>query len=220
MNIEKEQYESGMVGDVVNSVLSFAYVTIYKGIGAESIIASYDKFMGERFLFRLEEFTRCHSEISDQAKAKFYDNLSNNKQNGNYLYEFIEKARTTTYELHAKLLARLSVELVKNGNLNYYESTLLSNINTLNDLDLIKIHKELKECNFVNGRPNRFKIQTSQEYSSFQKALQLGIFEKKERTVAVLSGERKIPEKEVKTKLYKINEFTEKFFRMLDEILS
>ena len=61
-----------------------------------------------------------------------------------YLYEFFEKTRTTTYDIHAKLLAKLSVNLIQNNGLNYFESNLLANIDSFNDVDIKRIYEFLK----------------------------------------------------------------------------
>lgn len=123
------------------SVGVFGAKLFYQVSGLDTLGNAMDSFVAERFRQRLEYFTHEHDKISDKEKKTFYDNLKNNPQNLNYLYEFIEKARMTTYELHAKLLARLSVELVKNNGLTYFDSSLLSNLDTLNDEDILFFFK-------------------------------------------------------------------------------
>lgn len=231
---------------VAYSIGVFSLKAFYQVSNLEALKNSWDAYAISRFSQRLEYFTFEHKKLSTQEKKDFYTDLSRNKQNLNYLYEFIEKSRTTIYDLHAKLLARLSVELIKNGQLNYYESNLLSNISQLNDLDLIKIHDELKDKNLEETNTYTFKISNYQDYSTFNKCLLFTFFEhimptkliqtpSPIRTIMDISPlpgtemlntpntfNNRVPkvEKAIKDKKYKCIEFTKKIFEILDEIIN
>lgn len=127
------------------AVGTFAARVFYQVSNAEALKNGVDAFMHERFSQRLEYFMYEHDKIGNKEKQAFYEDLKGNKQNLNYLYEFVEKARTTTFDLHAKILAKLSVKLIKNKSLNYYESSLLSNMNTLNEDDFLIFQKIIHE---------------------------------------------------------------------------
>jgi hypothetical protein len=226
------------------SVGVFATKFFYQVSGIEGLKNSMDSYMISRFSQRLEYFIHEHEKLTDEEKKDFYDELSSNKQNVNYLYEFIEKARTTTYDIHAKLLARLSVELIKNRGLNYYESNLLSNINQLNDIDLIKFYNELKGKDLISSKINIFNIDNYQDYCIFNKFVQLGFFEYKVKAPVQMPTSSSSPEilyelpgmgsfqrnessgpkmihleRAVTNKKFKSNEFTNKIFKILDEIM-
>lgn len=226
------------------SVGVFATKFFYQVSGIEGLKNSMDSYMISRFSQRLEYFIHEHEKLTDKEKFFFYDELSSNKQNVNYLYEFIEKARTTTHDIHAKLLDRLSVELIKNRGLNYYESNLLSNINQLNDIDLIKFYNELKGKDLISSKINIFNIDNYQDYCIFNKFVQLGFFEYKVKAPVQMPTSSSSPEilyelpgmgsfqrnessspkmihleRAVTNKKFKSNEFTNKIFKILDEIM-
>jgi len=133
------------VSKVGYSIGVFVANAFYQVSGIEDLKKSMDAYMVSRFSQRLEYFTHEHDKLSVDEKKAFYNDLKNNKQNVNYLYEFVEKARTTTFELHARIYAILSARLVKNGELKYYESALLANISSLNEVDFISLQKALKK---------------------------------------------------------------------------
>ena len=52
------------------------------------------------------------------------------------LYDLLDKARITAYDLHAEILSKLYGNFLKNGELDYYEETLLINLEKFNEEDL------------------------------------------------------------------------------------
>lgn len=122
------------------SIIKAGVKTFYKSKGE---LASYtiDNYMNTRFEIRLEDFAYEQEKLSKGAKENFYKNI--NAKQLNFLFELFERARISTYDLHAKILARLYGNLIFNGNLDYHESTFLANINILNDEDLSKFHSLL-----------------------------------------------------------------------------
>ncbi len=179
------------------SIVVFIAKAFYQVSGIEDVKNSWDAYMVSRFSQRLEYFTHEHDKLSDDEKKAFYDDLQNNKQNVNYLYEFVEKARTTTFELHARIYAILSARLVKNKNLTYFENNLLANMHTLNfeDIrfiainfnlipinDLINIEeidlmsKILSKDKKIERSKRIFYIFKYSHYFTYIKCIQLGIF--------------------------------------------
>lgn len=138
INISEEIAKKGY------AISLFAFKAFYRVSNLEALKNSMDDYIVERFSQRLEYFVYEHEKLSFEEKQKFYNDLANNQQNLNYLYEFVEKARTSTFDLHAKILAKLSVNFIKNKSLNYEESTLLSNMNIFVENDFIEYYKQMK----------------------------------------------------------------------------
>ena len=91
-------------------------------------IAAYtiDRYKNARFNVRLEDFTFEENQLSSEAKKNFYENITYKQLN--YLFELFDKARNSTYDLHAKILSKIYSNLLKKGALSYQESALLSNL--------------------------------------------------------------------------------------------
>lgn len=119
-----------------HSIIEAGVKTFFKSKG-ELATYTIDNYMNARFAKRLEYFAFEQEKLSNKEKKDFFDNI--NYKNLNYLFEMLDKARTNTYDVHARILAVLTKNLTKNGKLNYYESSLLSNINTLNEIDFTNI---------------------------------------------------------------------------------
>jgi tRNA splicing endonuclease len=130
------------LGKVEYSIVKAAANTFYKTKG-ELAAYTIDNYMNTRFEIRLEDFAFEQEKLTDKQKQNFYENI--NYKQLNFLFELLDKARTSTYDLHAKILAKLYGNLILNGNLDYHESTFLANINIMNDEDLLKFYKLLNE---------------------------------------------------------------------------
>lgn len=200
------------------SVGLFGVRAFYGVSGLESLGNAMDAYSAERFRQRLEYFTNNHKILSEQVKKEFYDDIKTNKQNLNYLYEFIEKARVTTYELHARLLARLSVELIKNKGLSYFESSLLSNLNLLNDEDIKIIYAFLKEYknSDVDARVT-FQFNSYNYLNTFNKAVQIALIDELGAGMMFDSSENK--REEPKQKQCYLTPFSKDLLLILDDIL-
>lgn len=129
------------------SIIKAGVNTFYKAKG-EMTAYTIDNYMNTRFEIRVEDFAYEQEKLSRKQREKFYENI--NARQLNFLFELLEKARTSTYDLHAKILAQLYGNLILNGNLNYHESTFLANINILNDEDLFVFYNVLEV--FINER--------------------------------------------------------------------
>lgn len=209
-DISKEGYSIGV----------FASKAFYHVSGINALSEAMTAYSAERFKQRLEDFAFEHNKLSENEKKEFYNNLKSNKQNLNLLYEFVEKARTSTYDLHAKILAKLSANLVKNGDLNYHEKTLLSNIDILNDEDFIKFYEVLKnsniEINVVEKEKIQFPITTYMEYYIFENLEKAGLIVRYSRSGGMNFAP---PDEEVlKDKYFYIHNFTKEIFLFLKSI--
>lgn len=214
----KNKYELvDIMNDVAHlgySCTMFALRTFYGVSNLDALRDGLNEYMIERFSSRLEYFISEHKYLSDEEKKLFYDDLKGNKRNLNYLYEFIEKTRTTTYDLHAKLLARLSVELIYNRQLTYNQSTLLANIDILNEHDIYNIYKFLKEVKASESEVN-FKIDTFEMSSTYNKCIQLNII--KPIDAGILYFKDMPP---LRDKTCYLTDFSLELHDMLEEILN
>lgn len=207
------------------SATKFACSYFYKVSNLEALKESKDSFMVSRFAYRLESIALEHNKIPENIKQHFYKNLIHNKQNVNYLYELIEKTRTTTFELHARILARLSVHLIRNNNLSYSEVTLLTSIDSLNDLDLKNLYTNFYSNIRIdkNNKANTgvYVYKGTEDRYTFKKCLSLGLFERLNKH-NFFSGMKEepieIPENTFYDKVI-INNLTYTLFNILDDII-
>ena len=186
------------IGQEGYSIAAAAVSTLLKAKG-ELVAHTIGTYKNTRFNIRLEDFAYEEDNLTDDEKKEFYRNIDNKKLN--YLFELLDKARTSTYDLHAKILAKLYGNLLINGELNYFQSTLLENLNILNEHDItyiafllyiIKEHKSfpsngiyiqelsmqrrLLEGGVKNEDIIIFSIKEYSHYYTYKKCLQLGIF--------------------------------------------
>ncbi|QCD44867.1 hypothetical protein [Campylobacter mucosalis] len=106
--------------------------TLYKS-ETDLLLYGIDKYTYERFKIRIDDFAYEEKKLSEEKKKSFYEEID--RKNMNILVDLFEKARISTYDLHAKILAKLYSNLIQNSKLNYYEHALLANISSLSDLD-------------------------------------------------------------------------------------
>lgn len=198
------------------AVGTFAARVFYQVSNVEALKNGLDAFMHERFSQRLEYFIYEHDKIGNKEKESFYEDLKGNKQNLNYLYEFVEKSRTTTFDLHAKILARISVNLVKNKKLGYYESSLISNMNIFNESDFLMFFKMLKnlEKTIDNSNTYYWAIDTNnmEEEISLRKFMSVGII-LENTSMGVTTYEKRQP-----IRFYK-SDFTDDLINILNEVI-
>ncbi|MGB6329657.1 MAG: hypothetical protein WBF48_12100 [Halarcobacter sp.] len=155
----------------------FALRIFYGVSGVESLKNGMDRYMVERFSQRLEYFTFEQEHLTKEQKKEFYDDLKYNKQNIAYMYELIDEARRTVYDFHARILAKVCVELVKNKDLTYFQSSLLANLQSLTSRDIDKIYNFLEEYIEIDdyNKELLFKVKDYEDIVVFQKCMQLGI---------------------------------------------
>lgn len=157
-------------------------------------------------------------------KKEFYGNIDNKQLN--YLFELLDKARTSTYDLHAKILAKLYGNLLKNRELNYFESDLLSHIDFLNDDDIESIYKFLSiECESLNDIRDKttikdcnqiiFKIDSVKEQRIFEKCLLIGIISIEDAFGFSSNNSPLYTNKDCY-----FTEYSLEFYKILDEVLN
>ncbi len=129
------------------------------------------------------------------------------------MYKLIEEARITVYDFHARILAKICAELVKNKDLTY----LLANLQSLTTKDIEKIFNFLYVYKDYSdyGKQIEFIIKEYEDIVVFQKCIQLGITR---GMLGLFSNEE---EKTLfKNKICHLTEFANEFYKLLDEIKS
>ena len=202
------------------SIVKAGVKTFYK-VKGELAAYTIDNYMNTRFEIRLEDFEYEQEKLSQEAKKNFYKNIDAKQLN--FLFELLERARTSTYDLHAKILARLYGNLVSKGKLDYHESTLLSNINIMNDEDFFKFYSllddffEKKSIDIDNMIMKQecleFEIGSYTDLYIYDKLLRVGLISKTNIFDAgnlTASGE---------VKLFYIHNFSQEMYILLKEIL-
>ncbi|WP_418179743.1 hypothetical protein ACNSOO_04575 [Aliarcobacter lanthieri] len=185
------------IGDVINNYREYRFTQIQ------------NRFIQEEELLSPEQVKNFYKDIDD-AKLDL-------------LFDLLNKARTTAYDLHAKILSKLYGNFLRNSKLNYHEKTLLSNIDILNDEDLIHFHKVLKnsKIDILEAKIKEIKIlytiKTYTEYYIFEKLERVGLFieYKNSRSFQFASENEKVLE----NKSFYIHNFTVDIYNVLDLIL-
>ncbi len=138
------------------------------------------------------------------------------------MYKLIEEARITVYDFHARILAKICAELVKNKDLTYFQSLLLANLQSLTTKDIEKIFNFLYVYKDYSdyGKQIEFIIKEYEDIVVFQKCIQLGIITHVDTRgmLGLFSNEE---EKTLfKNKICHLTEFANEFYKLLDEIKS
>jgi hypothetical protein len=201
------------------SIIKAGVKTLYK-VKGELAAYTIDNYMNTRFEIRLEDFAFEQDKLSKEAKENFYKNI--NAKQLNFLFELLERARTSTYDLHAKILSRLYANLILNGNLNYHESTLLSNINIMNDEDFFKFTNLLDsflkrdsinlDTMIMKQECLNFKIESYTDLYIYDKLLRVGLIAETNIIDAgnlTASGD---------VKLFYIHSFSKEMYLLMKEI--
>jgi hypothetical protein len=201
------------------SIVKAGVKTLYKAKG-ELAVYAIQSYMNTRFEIRLEDFAYEQDNLTKEQKENFYNNIDHEKLN--FLFELLEKARTTAYDLHAKILSKLYGNFLRNSKLNYHEKTLLSNIDILNDEDLIYFHKVLKENvkDIDEAEIKKIKIifpvKTYTEHYIFEKLVRVGLFiDSSDINGGRIGGENFV----LSDKAFYIHNFTVEIYNLLDLIL-
>ncbi len=153
------------------SIVKAGVNTFFKAKG-ELVSYAIDSYIKIRFEIRLEDFAHEQEKLTKEEKENFYNSIDNKKLN--YLFELLNKARIIAFDLHAKILSKLYANLLKNGELKYFEKVLLSNIETLNDEDFLIYKKAIKL--FIDDEEKEYYTsQNYEEIASLYKFQNLGI---------------------------------------------
>lgn len=196
----KELYNFGLFG--LNA--------FYKVSNLESLKQSFDAYSLSRFSQAIEAFQYEHEKIDREKRKEFYEDLKYNEQNLAYLYSMFEKARTSTFLIHMKILARLSSLLIENKKLNYWQSSLLANINSLTEDDFKYLYNLQK-----NKITSPLYTNDSCQVSAINKFIQSGILSVNESSKTVIGS----PDDFNFTINFMLNEFSEELFNLLDLII-
>lgn len=141
-SIEDAIEEAAKVGYAIGK---FAATYFWHSSNLANLKKGFDVFITERLEQRLEEFAFAQKDVTKEQKKEFYEDLKYNQQNLNFLCEFVEKTRVTSFKLHVKILAALSVDFIINKRLDYYQVCLLTNINTFNEIDFKKLYEVVND---------------------------------------------------------------------------
>ncbi|AXH14386.1 hypothetical protein CP985_05550 [Malaciobacter mytili LMG 24559] len=201
---------------------------IYKVSSLEALKDSFNAFDFERLLQRCEYFVYEHDKISENTKKEFYADLKHNTQNQNFIYEFVEKLRTTPFDLNARIVARLSSELVKNKSLNYYESIILTNIHMFNNIDWHKIYNHLKDIYSgslqshsisLKTQAKTFPVNDYKDHVIFNKLTLLGVI--LPSTVVQQPAQVMEPKNtfQFESPTYYITDCTDAFYKILGDVI-
>ncbi len=185
-SIMDKPYLELLLEEVEDKTVSFAIAaisTFYKAKG-EIVSHAINNYQNVRFTKRIERFAEQEKLFSHKQIKDFYLSIDENKLD--ILFELFEKARTSTYDLHAKILAKLYGNFLKNGELDYHEKTFLSNIDILNEDDLYKFYNALEDffkkenIDIDTAEMKRirlvFKIDTYTEHYIYEKLIRVGLF--------------------------------------------
>ncbi len=165
------------IGKEIHSIVEASVKTFFKSKG-ELATFTINNYMNARFDKRLEDFSYEEEQISDQDKKNFYENINYEKLN--YLFELLNKTRTSTFDLHAKILAKIYSDFLRENFLFYYDKILLSNINNLTDQDFEIFYRIISSRTGI-GIHKKYEIENNittslVEVSVIEKFIYLGYF--------------------------------------------
>lgn len=190
----------------------FGLKAFYKVTNMEALKTSYDEYALSRFSQTVEIFQHEHENIDWERRKEFYEDLKYNEQNLAYLYSMFEKSRSSTFLIHMKILAKLSSSLIENKTLNYFESSLLANINLLNEDDFIIYKKVIK--NYINEQDTiTYITEKYEEIISLNKFQNIGILSQDGDLTAMGNNENKYG------MIFRLNKYSQEFYDTLVEIL-
>ncbi|MDN5090989.1 hypothetical protein [Aliarcobacter butzleri] len=200
------------------SIVKAGVKTLYKAKG-ELAVHAIQSYMNTRFEIRLEDFAYEQEKLSKEQKENFYKNINHKKLN--FLFELLENARTTAYDLHAKILSKLYGNFLRKGELDYHEKTLLSNIDILNDEDLKYFHKVLNTVEDINISEIKklkinFPIKSYSEHYIFEKLVRVGLLiDSSNIDAGTIGGKEFI----LNDRAFYIHNFTVEMYNLLTVIL-
>lgn len=182
----------------------FVSAVFYETSGIGVVKKGLDAYSAAKIDVVLNDINYEHKKLSKETLKDFYENLT--EQNLEYLYSIYEKSRISTYRLHIKILARLSLKLIQNKTLNYYENSLLANINLLTEDDFLVLYEELEQ-NLGVKENILFKPDKPYELSIISKFINMGILSQSD-AMYISQGEIS----------YRVNEYSDELYKILKEI--
>lgn len=217
-----EEYAIAIIEDITEEGMSITKAgvkTLFKAYGGGLLPYAKDSYFNARFKIRLEEFANKEEMLDETTKKNFYENIDYKRLN--YLFELFDKTRSTSFDIHAKILSSLYFNLLKTGDLNYFEVLLISNIITMHEDDF-KILYEILKNSQVDGKfygtPVEYTVEIPPEEVAIMKFMNLGIFfERKEKGSLIVnsaSNQEKFPRKID----FVLGEYSKDLFHILDDI--
>ena len=147
---------------------------LYETHGGKTFDGIKDYYFDQRFEERLKSFSHEEEQLTDQEKKEFYENIEAN--NLNYLFELLDKARTSIFDIQANILSKIYLNLLKYNELSSFDIVLLMNINniSLNDVKILNsaINQLDDEDNSYVYYPKNYM-----ETKTLQRFLMFGIFD-------------------------------------------
>ncbi|MDD3769443.1 MAG: hypothetical protein PHV10_02410 [Sulfuricurvum sp.] len=141
---------------------------------------------------------------------------SQSESNKEFISNLILKNLHADNRITTFLLAKLWVQKMRNGALNYYESSLFSNINTLTVHDFEVFYDSFRNISFYQNRQNMFETTTSPEnehyITSLNKYKSIGII----ADISAFDGGSIVEEAQLKINFLK-TPFSDTFFEHLKE---
>lgn len=141
---------------------------------------------------------------------------SQSESNKEFISNLILKNLHADNRITTFLLAKLWVQKMRNGSLNYYESSLFSNINTLTVHDFEVFYDSFRNISFYQNRQNMFETTTSPEnehyITSLNKYKSIGII----ADIGAFDGGSIVEEAQLKINFLK-TPFSDTFFEHLKE---
>lgn len=141
----------------------------------QSIAQSFQGFLEAKFNNLVLDV--LSNDISEDQLIEFIHSQS--ESNKEFISNLILKNMNADNRITTFLLAKLWVQKMRNGSLNYYESSLFANINTLTRHDYEVFYDSFLNISSYNNRQNIFQTTTSsgnEHYStSLNKYKSIGI---------------------------------------------
>lgn len=212
--IMDKSYKELILEEIEDESLSFvnaAAKTFYKAKG-ELVAFSIGNYMDSRFTKRIERFAKEENLLSPHQIKEFYESID--ETNLDLLFELLDKTRTTTYDLHAKILSKIYRNFLSNKKLTYFETTLLSYINMLNEQDVSIFYVFINSIRHMDKEERiPFKIANYEEMNTFQKCIQLGVVKQIDAAPLDFTNAPILSNKTVH-----LTDFTYEFLNILDAI--
>lgn len=190
------------------SIIKAGVNTFFKAKG-ELVLYAIDSYIKTRFEIRLEDFAYEQDNLTKEQKENFYNSIDKKKLN--YLFELLNKTRTTAFDLHAKILSKLYANLIKNKGLKYFEKVLLSSIESFNDEDFLIYIKAIKL--FMDDE--KVQYYTSEKYediASLYKFQNLGIISLDGNLHAFGNSDKY-------SISFRLNDYSKEFYYILVEVI-
>lgn len=195
--------------------------TVAKTLYNRDVGDAINNYREYRFTQIQNRFIQEEELLSPEEVKNFYRDINNAKLD--LLFDLLDKARTTAYDLHAKILSKLYGNFLRNSKLNYHEKTLLSNIDILNDDDLIYFYELIKsnisDIDKANIKEIKFlfKVSNYTQYYIFEKLVRTGLIVDSTdiEEIAIPAN----PNFKLKNKNFSIHNFTKEIYNLLELIL-